>query len=192
MTIVAPDPGGSTLQYSRVLAYGLFNGNFGGVENTTCVFGVPTEPDDEPSTSPVSYTAFASGGSIVRVFTDGTFASYTVTGSQEAISVDLNTYTVDITMHLTGTLGNKSASGSGASAETTVDFGTFTANDIEINDEPYSIGGLFNYQDFDLQMPFQGWFFGPKGKEIGIAVTYFRPNDPGYRAFGNITVTASR
>lgn len=196
LLIAAPEPGGSKLQYARSMFYQLPNTALGTTQNRNCVFGVPSDPNDRPSASTVSYTAFDLAGTITRQFDDNSVASYSLSGSNISVSVNMNTYSVSIAMDVTGTLANSSGSGLAASAPNTIDLGTLTATDVGINDEPYGIGGLFNYEDVDKNIPFEGWFFGPQGKEIGFAITY-SSNDPDitnrtWGTIGNMTLTASR
>ncbi|AKM10648.1 hypothetical protein AB433_12825 [Croceicoccus naphthovorans] len=191
MNILAPEPGGMALEYARNLTYAIrneFQGN--NFENGNCVFGVPTLPDDQPNATSVTYADYATIGSIIYVYDDGTFAAYRISGSEEAISVNLNTFAVDISMHLIGTLDDNSTSGAGSAAEATLDLGTFTANGIQIDDEPYGIGGYFDAPNPSAEMPFQGWFFGPQGKEI--AFSYSKQMADGYRSFGAVNLVARR
>lgn len=172
MLIGAPKPGGSTLQYGRILYYSLPNTSSGEIENRYCVFGVPTLTSDRPTGSSVAYSAFAFNGSIRRAFDDGSFTDYRLAASNIAISVNLTTYTLSISMQVTGTLSGKTTTGTGSTQPNTIDLGTLTANNVEIQDSPANLGGLFNFQDTTKQIPFQGWFFGPQGKEFAIAMSY--------------------
>lgn len=196
LLIAAPQPGGSTLEYTRVLYYQLPNAGMATTQNRNCVFGVPSDPSDTPSATTVQYTAFDLTGTVLRRFDDGSSASYGLSATNMSITVNLSAYTVSISMDVTGTVLSRNGAGSAETAPETIDLGTLAASDVGINDAPYGISGLFNYQDAMKDIPFEGWFFGPEGKEIGIVLTYASNDDDivnrTWGTTGLLTLTASR
>jgi hypothetical protein len=189
MILFAPQPGGSTADYTRVLYAFARNTMTGYVETYNCIFGVPTLLTDQPSQTQVSFTDFSTGGNAYRLFPDNTVALYRLTGSAESLSVNLTTGAVNLSVRVTGQL--QSVFGTGTAVPSTYDFGTFTG-ETSLDDETRGFGGILNYQNPTLFAPYEGWFFGPQGAEAGLTVGLSDQDQDGVRTIGQFTIVGAR
>ncbi|WP_164118243.1 hypothetical protein [Sphingorhabdus sp. Alg239-R122] len=127
----------------------------------TCIFGVPTHPDDQPSQTQVSFDDFVISGTVYDA-RDGTGVKIRgIVGGDASLSVNLSTGVVTSSLRF-------EAFGSGD----TIELGTYSGeNTITVNQETSGIFGLMADGNGN-EVQINGSFFGPQGSEFGYVFTY--------------------
>lgn len=143
--------------YSRSNVYGLVGG--GSLAQAACTFGVPTDPNDIPSQTTVTYSDLMFGGIIVNSDPGATppFSTSTITGGTGTITGDTTTGKVTFNMTLEVTAPDNSVSTMGP-FQGTLD--VTNANNVGGFHGRLNYGGKADVETL-------GGFYGPQGIETG-------------------------
>lgn len=136
--------------------------------NAFCVIGVPTLLTDRPSTS-VTYAQFAYNGT--AFITDRTTAvrrQFDISESTAQLTANPTTGAINVTLTIVG----REFLAGGALATTTTALGTYSGQS-GIDGTQQTFGAPLNRQpDGSVGGGFSGWFFGPQGREAGLAFSF--------------------
>ena len=188
LIIGAPAPGGMTAQYTRGLYVLVQNTITSNVDEYVCAFGVPTLISDPPAETNVTFTGFSGNGVLRQYQSDGTVGVYSLTTSSESASVNTTTGQIDFAFSVSGTLIATYGPGTAAA---TVDLGSFTGQ-TTMDGIAQNFGGILSHQDNTIQSQYQGWFFGPQGKELNLGAAILQDSGGGNRVVGTLGFTANR
>ncbi|ANK13352.1 hypothetical protein A9D12_10815 [Erythrobacter neustonensis] len=136
--------------------------------NAFCIIGVPTRLNDRPAT-PISYTQFTYAGTVfITDRTLGTRRQFDISESTASISANPTTGAVNVSLTI---IGREFLAG-GALAPTTTPLGTY-AGQSGIDGTQQTFAAPLNRQpDGSVGGGFSGWFFGPQGREAGLAFSF--------------------
>lgn len=151
-----------------------------------CVFGVPTELDDQLPASTVSYDQFVSANGNAQL-TDGAgvTSQYNIADTQIAVTANPTNGEITVTLNVRGREITRDPNTGQVSTSTTItDLGTYTGNTATTG-TIQGFEGLLSDSNGQFVGEYSGWFFGPQGIELGIALegTHNR-NDASVLRFG--------
>jgi hypothetical protein len=160
---------GTNLDYARTFT---FDPPATAQKNYTCIFGVPTLVSDLPAATTVAYSKVGLLGKAYRSnFTASVINTYALESSVVTVSINTASGTVNVSMHLLGTLLS-SSDGLGAA---NADFGVFTGTGT-YNAATGTFSGQFtDSTGKSFFSPFSGCLFGPQGKEAAFAYSFGHP-----------------
>ncbi|WP_083836050.1 hypothetical protein [Sphingomonas elodea] len=164
MSIARPAPGGTGFDYGRSFSLTTRNTPSGSQTQYLCVFGVPTQAADLPTSGTQSYTRIVVGGTAFTSSTGGTTRSYTLGKSRATLSADFAGRSVVLSIQLVGV---QSATVDPSATE--VDLGTYTATvPLDVPQNRFT-GSLVSSDRSSLFSLLGGAFFGPQGSETMTA-----------------------
>ncbi|MFL0356890.1 hypothetical protein ACI5KX_10475 [Erythrobacter sp. GH1-10] len=136
-----------------------------------CVFGVPTELDDALPASTVSYDQFVSANGNARV-TDGAgvVTQYNIEDTQIEVTANPANGEITVTLDVRGReVTRDPTTGQITTSSTVTQLGTFTGN-TAIDGTIQGFEGGLSDSNGQFVGEYSGWFFGPQGIELGIAL----------------------
>ena len=158
----------------------------GSVASFNCVFGVPTDLNDELPTSTVTYNqeseVFGSLLEITGPAGNEIFTSYDLAPTTMTVSADPTTLEVSFDIDLRGFEVTFDATTGDRIVSTDVtSFGVYTGEAFVSDEGKQTLrgGNLFRDGAVQLFAPATGWFFGPQGEEIGLVFTATEDIVPG-------------
>ena len=161
----------------------------GGGEPLTayCVLGVPTLLSDSPAAGLYTYGNFALSGFALEETGTGGVSTYQITDSVVTLQANTQNGTVDTSIRL---IGRRIENGTPASTPT--ELGTY-AGQADLDGEQTSFGNrLTSSNRNSLFSAYGGWFFGPQGREVGLAFNIVAENGAGGRLYTIGTVIGRR
>lgn len=138
------------------------------ITNAFCVIGVPTLLTDRPATS-VSYAQFTYAGTVF--ITDRTTSvrrQFDISESTAQLTANPTTGAVNVTLTI---VGREFLSG-GALATTTTPLGTYAGQSVIDGTQQTFAAPMTRQPDGSVGGGFSGWFFGPQGREAGLAFSF--------------------
>lgn len=138
------------------------------ITNAFCVIGVPTLLTDRPTTS-VSYSQFAYQGTAFIVDrATNTRRQFDISESTAQFTANPTTGAINVTLTIIG----REFLSTGSLATTTTPLGTY-AGQSGIDGTQQTFGAPLNRTpDGSVGGGFSGWFFGPQGREAGVAFSF--------------------
>ncbi|WP_285710643.1 hypothetical protein [Erythrobacter oryzae] len=133
--------------------------------NAFCVIGVPTLLTDRPST-PISYTQFFYNGT--AFITDRTTAvrrQFDISTSTAELTANPTTGAVSVTVTIIG----REFLSDGSLSPTSTALGTYTGQSVIDGTQQTFAAPFSRVPDGSVGGGFSGWFFGPQGREAGLA-----------------------
>jgi hypothetical protein len=133
-----------------------------------CVIGVPTLLTDRPTTA-ITYTQFVFNGT--AYITDRTTAArrqFAISTSTAQVTANATTGAVNVTLTIVG----REFLADGSLSTTDTPLGTYAGQSV-IDGTQTTFGAPLNRQpDGSVGGGFSGWFFGPQGREAGLAFSF--------------------
>lgn len=143
-----------------------------------CIFGVPTELNDELPTSTITYTMEidAAGSAVTATSTAGPIQkAFNLAPTTFTISADPTTGVVSYTIDLKGFEQSAGPDGLPVDSTEVTEFGTYTGSanvgGAAGEEAQFFAGDLLKEGAIGLNAQTSGWFFGPQGIEVGVVVS---------------------
>lgn len=157
-----------------------------------CVFGVPTQLNDQlptvtTSSAFISYEKYALTGDVQIINPDGSRTDYDP--SQIAVDFRADPRTGKITVMLI--LVSRTTMSDGSTTETYLGD---VSGEVVIDGSSQNFAGPVNYRRGTERISagnFGGWFFGPKGTEVGIAINFDFVTEDGKRVSSALVITGT-
>lgn len=133
--------------------------------NAFCVIGVPTLLTDRPTTS-ISYTQFFYNGT--AFITDRTTLArrqFDISTSTAQLTANPTTGAVTVTVTIVG----REFLSDGSLSPTSTALGTYTGQSVIDGTQQTFAAPFSRVPDGSVGGGFSGWFFGPQGREAGLA-----------------------
>lgn len=136
--------------------------------NAFCIIGVPTLLTDRPATA-ITYSQFSFAGTVfITDRTTSTRRQFDITDSTAQITANPTTGLINVSLTI---IGREFLAG-GALATTTTPLGTFTGQSGIDGTQQTFAAPLNRQPDGSVGGGFSGWFFGPQGREAGLAFSF--------------------
>lgn len=169
--ILTPQFQGGTAQYVRGGDAILFGVNNQQQAFYRCVFGVPTELDDELPTSSIVFNASldANGNATVTNGADPA-VQYNLDVSDLELTADPASGEIQVTLNVRGReITRDPNTGDVTVSDTETELGTFSGT-TAITGDVQGFEGVLTDSNGLFVGEYSGWFFGPQGAEIGVAL----------------------
>ncbi len=133
--------------------------------NAFCVIGVPSQLTDRPAAT-VSFAQFAyNGTAFITDRTTNARRQFDISESTAQLTANPTTGAIDVTLTI---VGREFLTG-GALATTTTSLGTYAGQSGIDGTRQTFAAPMTRQPDGSVGGGFSGWFFGPQGREAGLA-----------------------